>query len=355
MAEVVTVAREHYADLSAFLGDFPGATFSRELYASRMVHWWDSNPALDDKWERGWLLRSGDQIGGFVANIPSKFQLDGEPITVCNGATFRVLPEFRTQSLELVFKLMREARESILFGTAVIGSAIEIGEKLNVQLVRPEYPGRSVAVTSLGNKIQSYFPDGGIQRPFITGLSTLMSWVPPLWLKKAKLPPGVEVERLDRADEAFDQLWEATKHQFDNTNVRTSAIINWYCFGNPLLKKELFGCYRHGELVGYQICGRSRDPRLKFLDCHDLWTGPGDLEAAKALLFASIDFARQNRLASVSVLHFNSFTEKVCHEVGMVSRKPVATKEFIRVAPKLAPALNAGNSYFVRAQGEYGL
>ena len=182
-----------------------------------------------------------------------------------------------------------------------------------------------------------------------------MAWVPPVWLKKAKLAPGVEVVRLDRADEAFDGLWEATKHQYENTNVRTSEVINWYCFGNPLNKKELFGCYRHGELVGYQICGQSRNPRAKILDCIDLWTATEDLEAAEALLFASIEFARQRRLGHFSVLHFNSFTEEVCHGVGMIGRKPVARKEFIRVSPNLAPLLHSGNTYFVRAQGEYGL
>ena len=355
MAEIVPVTREHYADLSAYLAEFPGATFSRELNEKRFPHWWDSNPAFEDNSERGWLLRSDEKIVGFLGIIPLRFQVGGRAITAYSGTNWRVLPDFRTQSFELAIKLLRVARDSILFDVSVIDEGADLPERMKFQRLRAYYPARSLAVTSLSNKIQSYFPDGRIQRPFFTGLGTLMSWVPPVWLKKAKLAPGVEVERLDRADEAFDRLWEATKHQYENTNVRTSELINWYCFGNPLIQKELFGCYRHGELVGYQICGRSRNPRLKILDCLDLWTATEDLEAAKALLFASIDFARENRLASVSVLHFNPVTEKVCHGVGMIRRRPVPQKEYIRVAPKLAPMYCTGNSYFVRAQGEYGL
>ncbi len=42
------------------------------------ARWWDLNPAYDDAFTRGWLLREQGEIVGFLGSIPWKFQLGGQ-------------------------------------------------------------------------------------------------------------------------------------------------------------------------------------------------------------------------------------------------------------------------------------
>ena len=65
----------------------------------------------------GWFLRQGGAIQGFLGNLPSLFQLQGRPKTVCSITSWMVLPECREQSLALLMEHMRESEKTLLFDT----------------------------------------------------------------------------------------------------------------------------------------------------------------------------------------------------------------------------------------------
>ena len=82
----------------------------------------------------------------------------------------------------------------------------------------------------------------------------------------------VETIFAERADGLFDELWDSTKTKFQNTNVRTAKVINWYCSCNGVGNNILFGCYLNNKLLGYMLCmSETENNILKKLTVMDIW------------------------------------------------------------------------------------
>jgi hypothetical protein len=79
----------------------------------------------------------------------------------------------------------------------------------------------------------------------------------------------MHVQPIERADRRFDELWERTRYLYANTNIRTSEIINWYCFDNQFFNKIVFGYFIHDRLFGYVIFVDDKESNA--LRCFDLW------------------------------------------------------------------------------------
>ena len=94
--------------------------------------------------------------------------------------------------------------------------------------------------------------------PVLRGVMGLVGW---LWevyegvrLRGLKVREGLAVRVVERAGEDFDGLWEATRGQYANTNVRTAAAVNWLCgWQVEGVRRVLLGCYRGERLVGYLV------------------------------------------------------------------------------------------------------
>ena len=135
-------------------------------------------------------------------------------------------------------------------------------------------------------------------------------------------------------------------------------------------------CRRNGLAVGYLIGRKVEELGVKPFECLDLWVESEDLEMAKSLLMAAMDFAKQSQCGVFTLRHFNSLTSKACNDLGLFGtssalfqiytrmapsflanliRKSAEAREYIRVNPEISETLQESNSFFVRAQGDYGL
>ena len=355
MSEVTPVFGEDYDLLSTFLAEFPGVTRTKDLWRDRLVHWWDNNPAFSGDIPRGWVIRDADRIVGFLGNIPSLFRSGGRNIIAFSATNWRVLPAYRGQSLELRMRLIAAARDSILFQTTPNDSVVVILEGLKFELMPGVDQRRSYVITSLEKKIREKLKLGPTLRPVFRLLTVPLRWVPTLRIGRVSSEPGLTVRNLDHAGAEFDDLWERTKDQFEATSVRTARVLGWYCFTSPFRKKELFGCYRNGQLVGYAICLVNRTTRLGSLECIDLWTESADSGVTKALILELKEFGRRNRYGVVLVPHFSSVVEEMCAKAGMLIREAVYKRRYMRAASELLPTIHGPSCYFVVAQGDYAL
>jgi len=94
-----------YDNIAYFLSEFPDDNLSLSEWKKKLYYWWNENPAYSDDHIRGLILLYGENIVGFVGNIPTKMIWDGEEKIVINGTTWRVLPEHRKKSMELCLNI----------------------------------------------------------------------------------------------------------------------------------------------------------------------------------------------------------------------------------------------------------
>lgn len=355
MPESMLVQQDDYPALVAFLASFSGEDRPLEFWRDRIAHWWDNNPAFTENVDRGWVLRDGDSIVGFLGNVPTLFQTGDAVVTAYNATTWRVMPEHQRQSLELFFKMLTGARNTLVFDTTPSERAVEIIEALRFSLLPAVRQGRSFAFTSPGTLVRSVPVGRWIPMAVLRPAGKVLINLPRLRLKRNRNLDELNVMRLDHADSSFDELWTRTRNTVSNTNARTSDYVNWYCFSGKYFQKELFGCFRGGHLVGYLIAQNHQDHRFKPLKCLDLWTDSGDSSIAKALLLEAARFAGSHDCGFVALPHFSEGTRLVCDEIGMWHQRSFTAREYMKAGAAFPGSVTESDSYFVWAQGDYGL
>jgi hypothetical protein len=283
------------------------------------------------------MLRNGESILGFIGRIPTLFQQNGKTVTAFNVTTWRVLAAYRNQSMKLLFQFLKSSQGHILLDTTPDPQVAKILERSGF---------RPLPVNDLRYSFALLNPEKFLPHflaPFFR-----------LWqafrLKKIQSP--LETKQVLKADSSFDELWERTKQQYSNTNIRTSAVLNWYCFGNQNSRKEIFGCYRNDQLQGHAICWGRQTKRFKEFECVDLWVDAGDENATQSLISVVLRHAREHSYDLVLFPHFNSKLAGIFQKKGLFQRKLLRGDRYLKW-DGLPPDLSM--SYFVNFQGDYGL
>lgn len=357
MAELFTVTPADYHAAASFLAGFQTETESQALWLSHFQFWWDDNPAFSNGLERGWLLREDGQIVGFLGSIPTCFQLGGQSLTVFNSTTWRVLPQARQQSMNLLSRLLSAAKHSIVFNTTPNEEVTKILKALKFHPI----PGlaedrRSIAIINFEkvflSKLGRRLPWKILARTSGPLLHLLQQFRLKNWAKSNSL----RVQPISQADTTFDQLWLRTRDLYPNTNLRTADIINWYCFKNKNLEKTALGCYKNDQLFGYALFETkfSNRHQLNILECLDLWIDPAESRVVEALVEAALNYARKHAIELVSFPHFNTPLDQYLSRLGLFQTK-FERNEYLKASPQLARQLTPENSYFVGLQGDTGL
>lgn len=106
-------AREELASflVSQFNGD--AAAWSR-----RFVHWWDENPHAHAHPCRGWCLRDGGRLVGYLGTIPALYEdVEGKPVPALIATSWAVEEGHRQAALPMGLMLQRLGREVMLVDT----------------------------------------------------------------------------------------------------------------------------------------------------------------------------------------------------------------------------------------------
>lgn len=102
------------AELASFLADHLEDGPEEALWLERLAHWWDENPHAGDSPERGWVLREGRVLVGFLGLIPVRYAWQGQPVQALIATSWVVKPGCRNAALPMGMKLQRLAQSHLL-------------------------------------------------------------------------------------------------------------------------------------------------------------------------------------------------------------------------------------------------
>jgi hypothetical protein len=351
--EMVVVGPADYQELAAFMSNFPDVKARTvEAWIGRFRAWWDLNPAYQASFARGWALRHDGRVVGFFGSLPLKLQVAGNEATVFGATSWRVLPEGRGKSLSLKMKQLEEHKDTLHFSTTPREDLIPLLKRLGYRQI----------ARGAGTDAQSqYIIDGarfwrGRLHPVLTGVAGLALSVYQA-LRTSALRARADVRELTAADAAFDDLWARTKTRFATTNIRTAAMLNWYCFAMQPADKKLLGFYEGGRLLGYMVIRLKEDVDRRMMECVDLWLDPAadERRVLAGLVGKAVDTARQAGHERVLFPHFDERTAKLFGELGLLQGPAWTKREYVKGPKELLDGITVENSYFVRAQGDYGM
>lgn len=351
MAEVHDVLQTDYEDLARFLSGFENETRDASFWKERFAYWWDRNPAFSRNPQRGWVLRDKDAIVGFLGNIPSLFRSSKQDLVVFNATTWRVQREYRSFSLGLLFKQIEQAKQTILFDSTPTKELEPILKTLKFRLSRNEELGQfSVLMLDVRKVVEQAFGRAAWARGLSWILHPAVHLFQNLKLMSISRKNGSGAVRLDRADAAFDALWDRTK-DLRLTNVRNSEAVHWYCFGSEQFRKYLFGYYEKERLAGYLVFGVISWRNLKVFECLDMWVEPEKGYALKPMLRKAKEQAREIGCDLVRVRRPGGWLGGYLRGLITVTKPHTV---YLKIGSELKTEINPTNSYLF-CQGDYGL
>jgi hypothetical protein len=361
MPQILSLMKQDYDELSCFLSRplWPWA-IGRAMWLSRFHLWWDDNPAFGDDATRGWLLKENNEIVGFYGIIPSRFQCLGKEMIAFSATSWYVLPAYRNQSLQLLYKIMNASRETILFSTTPSDNVIRVRNLLKFKLIPkgPNIQNATSARSILLNFEKVFILKAGknlfsriaakLLNPFFNIYQAVRLWD----LRKSDIR---NVKEVIKANSSFNRLWEKTKTMYLNTNVRTAEVLNWYCFGKKGFEKKLFGYFENDNLRGYIICREKERKSLRILECLDLWIDYDSDFIISALVNYVWHFAEKNPIDLVIFPHFTDSLDRHLKNIGLMTTQLGPRRDYFKCQEEISNNVNESNSYFVGAQGDYGL
>jgi len=355
MAHVVPVQADDRQELSGFLCAFPEEPREQDFWSDRLRSWWEGNPAFSEEVPRGWLLRDEGRIVGFLGNIPSRFQVGAQERIVWNATTWRVLPDYRAQSMALVFRQMAECRNALLFDTTPTENVVQILRAMRFEALRCGTGWASALVVNWRRVAEAKWPS-------IPGIGATAGaagrWLGRLQagrLRRKTGRGGAVVREASRVDGSFDDLWRKTRHHHPHTNVRTSEAIRWYCFVNRSCEKILLASYEAGRLLGYGICRASEEGRLRRIEFLDLWVDPGEAGVVGSLIEAAAEHARGRSMDLVVLPHYTEWAARELSGAGLARLSWRFDRYYVKGPPDLLAPLRERRAYLVGAQGDVGL
>jgi hypothetical protein len=219
-------------------------TFGRAITAD---HWmWKLRPephSIDNVW----LAVSEDKPIFQYAGIPMRFNLAHRPVQAIVSVDTMTAPEFRrrgllTQVAEKAYSTWRDAAVAFVIGL----------------------PNENWGTRARALGWQPLFPLQWLVRPLRPEimLARRMKW-PALrhmrlagvvWnaVLRSRLQPaaGIQIQRVDEADSAFDQIWERCKADWSFSTIRDRRWVEWRFIRAPQ-GYELSVARQDGEPTGY--------------------------------------------------------------------------------------------------------
>jgi hypothetical protein len=370
MVTTAIITKEDYAGLARFLttGDETPSK-KTDFWLERFSYWWDTNPCFSENTVRGWVMKDNNEIVGFLGNIPTDFMLFGKPVSVFNGTYWKVRPEYRTHSMVLFLNQIRATQ--VVFITTPSDEPLKLLKAMKVTLIprgissliskrsfvvinpkklfsldlEKQYGKSMIAKLFLFAKLTFKTPVLGSMLSSATALAT--SSVYKTLLNKRDF----DVEEVKKPGREFDKLWQNTKNQYANTNIRSAKILAW-CLRNKNHPMVLHACYKNKKLVGYALYKIYR--KNTFFECIDLWYDEHEPQAMKSLISYAVEYCRNNKHALLLYQHFNKEFAKKLKSAGLPEFNFVERRDYY-VTNDLPKKITEKNSYFVGLQGDHDL
>lgn len=298
---IFPVTTEDYEEIAVFLHNYRGKKRDASFWLDRFQHWWDNNPWFNSEVTRGFLLRNNHTVVGFIGAVPSPFQIGGERTISIAGTTWAVDNSCKNHALKLFARLSLAYENQILFMINPIKTTESFYPKFKYNhIIYQDRAYKTLYSGPCSRMLWKGCNNSYVQR-WHTWLRTYATVLDRRLIRLNSSPSTspLQFRLLDNAGSEFDHLWKATQGIVPTTRVRNAKYINWFCFGNPSLKKKLIGAYQDQALVGFAIF---RDVYSDFgtgLECLDLWYNPEAEKLPQGILYFARKLAAENYINRV--------------------------------------------------------
>lgn len=322
---------------------------------------WERNPTVRESAAAlplGWVLEDDSRIVGFVGNIPMRYRLGDEVLTVGTARGWAVDRAYRTQTADLVRRYFEQPQADLLLITTASGAVERRARQMGAEpLPQRDYERVFFWVTNPAGFLAAAFRKKGLA----SVLSAILSRVgaPALALlcavarrRPGKRIPGMEprVVPLGEVGPEFDALWD-TKCREDRRllSFRTAADL-WWHFESIAEKGglTLLACRREGRLAGYAAIVRDHTPEgLVRARIVDLFVDGDDRDVIDALLAAAFADSQEH---GTHVLELVGFPAAIrAHVAGyrpFVRHFPGMPFYYKALRPGLAAALEGEDAWY---------
>jgi hypothetical protein len=236
------------------------------LRVRRYEEWadlWTTNPAylqLGGKWPIGWVLHRGNEIVGYIGNIPALYELQRRTLLTALGCCWVVDAPYRGYSILLMDKFLTQNSPELFLGSRANAEASNVLDVLGASRVpvgqwdRTTYwitAYHAFATEWLRRKQIPAAPAGALPIALALRIRDMFH--------KRQLRAerrGVELRWLESFDARFDDFWQVLKREKQEQLlcVRTQDMLRWH-FRPAEARKKLWilTAQENERLVAYSI------------------------------------------------------------------------------------------------------
>ncbi len=307
-------------------------------------HVWRNNPVYQNRlgWPIGWVVEEGDQIAGFLGNIPLTYHFKGREILASGLHAFALDPSHRGLGLLLLNRLLEFAPEVEYFvgSTANLNSSkvldrlgisrIPVGDWANSAFWITNYDG--FARSAIAKK---RWPGvlAGIASPALRAYD-----------KIAKGPWPHQAHSLIRQigfDERFDAFWLELRESNPNCFMaeRSREVLNWHFkFSLEQNNAWIVTHESNSRVLAYAVFQRQDydEINLKRVRLIDYQALPGAGDVLPSILSWGLNECRAQGIHMLEVFGFRPEKQRIIDRLAPHHRKFAAWTYFHKVA---SPAL----------------
>ncbi|MDI1310854.1 hypothetical protein [Prosthecobacter sp.] len=304
--------REELPGIGELFWDFPTGVRSEKSWKSRFTHWWEANPAFSNLSSYGAKVSTDNRVVGIICTIPIRIWLSEKEAIATIRSTWRVLKEFRSQSVPLILFSDSLFLGAVNLNGTPIDSILPLLKYCGWTLIRDHIEVTVIAASlvAVGRRVLS-LPNRLVEMPrFICPDRT------------------VDVEA---AMASADATWQATRHLCKHGPVRDSLYYRWYALENPTMPFTWFFIPgEHDEKGLFALATHYDDGSLHVMDFWP-WNAPD--ASFKKMIRLIVKTARKHSFSVIRVPHFSTNIGRACGSFRL-SRNCIAPQRFYMHLPK---------------------
>jgi len=265
----------------------------------------------------GWVLEAGNNIVGYLANIPMMYSYQGSEVFVAAARAYAVAPEYKGHGLKLALKFFKQPEVAALLNTTANESSAAIFKYFKAKPVpQAQYNEVLFLVFNSWRFLRAVFINCKLPGAIALGAALLLA---PLFkvitiLKQKETYPRQQdllLKRVcvDELGEEFDKLWAIKREQAVFYTDRSVAMLQWRVNIAPS-HYHMYGAYLKGKFLGYILLKIEHVEHLNLKRCIiiDIF---GDFGDDKNLVVLISELIREVKDLSVDTLEILGFPQDI--------------------------------------------
>ncbi len=265
----------------------------------------------------GWVLEAGNNIVGYLANIPMMYSYQGSEVFVAAGRAYAVAPEYRSHGLKLALKYFKQPEVAALLNTTANEYSAAIFRYFKAKPVPQAHYNEALFLVFNSWRflravfIKCKFP-GAIASGAALFLAPLFKIITILKQKETySRQQDLLLKRVcvDELGEEFDKLWAIKREQEVFYTDRSVAMLQWRVNIAPS-HYHMYGAYLKDKFLGYILLKIEHVEHFNLKRCLiiDIF---GDFKNDENLVVLISELVREVKDLSVDTLEIIGFPQAI--------------------------------------------